>query len=54
MVRWSAGRQRQGLTSEEAVLAAAERGDVTLTRTAIIANCPIVRSTDGRALKGVR
>ena len=54
IVQWVDGRTRRELTSEEAVLDAVERGDVALTRTGIIANCPIIRSTDGLALKGVR
>jgi len=42
------------LQSEEQVLAAAERGDVTLEVTDIVVNCPITRSAGGQALKGVR
>lgn len=53
-VRWvrpAAGRE---LRSEEAILAAQERGDVSLTVTGVVLNCPIVRGVDGRALPGVR
>jgi hypothetical protein len=53
-VRWvrpAAGRE---LRSEEAILAAQERGEVTLTVTGVVLNCPIVRGVDGRALRGVR
>jgi len=54
MVDWVAGRTPRGLVSEEAVLAAEEKGDVKLTRTSIVINCPVVRSADGRGLRGVR
>jgi hypothetical protein len=54
MVEWAAGQQPRALVSEEAVLAAAEKGEVRLTRTRIVINCPIVRSADGRALTGLR
>jgi hypothetical protein len=49
--RPAAGRE---LRSEEAILAAQERGDVTLTVTGVEPNCPVVRGVDGRALPGVR
>jgi hypothetical protein len=42
------------LTSQEAVLEAAEEGEVELVPTRIVVNCPVVRSSDGTALKGVR
>ena len=42
------------LQSEEQVLAAAERGEVALDVTDIVVNCPITRSADGQALKGIR
>ncbi|MBA3588746.1 hypothetical protein [Methylibium sp.] len=54
VVRWAEGRGVRALTSEEAVLDAAEKGDVSITRTRIVVNCPVVRSADGRALRGVR
>ena len=53
MVRWKPGVTPHTLTSEEAVLAAEEKGEVELTRTKIVANWPVVRAR-GEALKGVR
>ncbi len=50
-LRPASGRELQ---SEEQVLAAAERGDVSLDVTDIVVNCPITRSVDGQPLKGVR
>lgn len=52
MVRWKAGVTPHTLTSEEAVLAAEEKGEVELTRTKIVANWPVVRAR-GAALQGV-
>jgi hypothetical protein len=42
LVRWKPGRPPRELRSEEAVLAAAEVGDVELEVTGIVVNCPIV------------
>ncbi|MGM9483998.1 DUF7482 domain-containing protein [Roseateles sp. NT4] len=53
MVRWKPGVAPHTLTSEEAVLAAEEKGEVELTRTRIVANWPVVRAR-GAALQGVR
>lgn len=41
-VRWQPGRTQQELKSEEVLLAAADRGDVVLTVTDIVLNCPII------------
>jgi hypothetical protein len=54
MVRWLRPAVRRELRSEEAVLAAADRGDVALDVTGTVANCPVVRDADGQALGGVR
>ena len=53
MVRWKPGVTPRTLKSEEAVLAAEEKGEVELTRTRIVANWPVVRAR-GAALQGVR
>lgn len=53
-VRWLASGSRRELRSEEEVLAAEERGEVALDVTDIVVNCPVTRSADGRALRGVR
>jgi len=53
MVRWKPGVTPHTLTSEEAVLAAQDKGEVELTRTKIVANWPVVRAR-GAALQGVR
>jgi hypothetical protein len=52
MVRWKPGATPHTLKSEEAVLAAEEKGEVELTRTKIVANWPVVRARGG-ALQGV-
>ncbi len=52
MVRWKPGITPHTLTSEEAVLAAQDKGEVELTRTKIVANWPVVRAR-GAALQGV-
>lgn len=54
LVHWKAPVNGRVLKSEEELLAAEEAGDVTLQPTQVVANCPIVRSVDGRALPGVR
>ncbi|WP_077037940.1 hypothetical protein [Pelomonas sp. KK5] len=52
MVRWKPGVAQHVLKSEEAVLAAEEKGEVELTRTKIVVNWPVVRVGDN-ALPGV-
>ena len=42
MVRWADGRTRQELRSEEAILAAEERGWLTTAVTSLVINCPVV------------
>ena len=54
MVRWAAGHTPKLIQSEEALLAAADKGELLLTRTTIVVNCPVLRLADGRALTGVR
>lgn len=54
MVRWLRPAAQRELRSEEAILAAAERGDVAIELTGVVANCPVVRNADGQALGGVR
>jgi len=53
MVRWKPGTTPRTLTSEEAVLAAEEKGEVELARTKIVANWPVVRAR-GAVLRGAR
>jgi hypothetical protein len=52
-VRWQAGRAPRELRSEEAVLAAAEQGDVLLEPTPVVLNCPIVQRDGQGVLPGV-
>ncbi len=54
MVRWLRPSAVRELRSEEQLLAAQERGELSLEVTGIVINCPITRSVDGLALKGVR
>ncbi|MDX5364135.1 MAG: hypothetical protein LPJ91_08285 [Pseudazoarcus pumilus] len=54
MVRWLRAEAVTELKSEEAVLAAEERGDLALEVTDIVINCPVTRSADGTALRGLR
>ena len=53
LVRWQGPAAVRELRSEEQVLAAQERGEVSLEVTDIVVNCPVTRSADGQALKGV-
>ncbi len=52
-VTWAAGKTPQTLKSEEAVLAAVDRGVVTLDATSVVLNCPIVHRGPKGALPGV-
>jgi hypothetical protein len=54
VVHWHAGHTPHLLDSEEAVLAAEERGELRLEVTAVVVNCPVVRAADGSLLPGVR
>jgi len=54
LVRWAPGQTPHTLRSEEQVLAAADRGQVTLTKTRVVANCPVVLDEAGGALRGAR
>jgi hypothetical protein len=54
MVKWRDPANKRELKSEEELLAAEERGQVTLTITDIVINCPITRGVTGHALRGVR
>lgn len=52
-VTWRPGRTPRELRGEEAVLDAAERGDVAIEPTPVVLNCPIVQRTGHGALPGV-
>ncbi len=51
-VTWAAGSTPMTLRSEEEVLAAIERGWVTMAPTDIVVNCPVVNSARGGLLPG--
>jgi hypothetical protein len=53
-VRMAAGGDSTSLTSEEAILSAQDAGKVTVTRTAIVINCPIVGTEHGGLLPGMK
>ena len=54
MVRWNALAPKREFKSEEDLLAAEEKREVSLEVTDIVVNCPVTRSASGQALKGVR
>ena len=54
MVRWSNPALRRELKSEEELLDAAEKKQVSLEVTDIVVNCPVTRRSNGTALRGVR
>jgi hypothetical protein len=51
-VTWQPGRNPRELRAEEAVLEAAEKGDVVLEATPVVLNCPIVQRSGQGALPG--
>jgi len=52
-VTWQPGRSPRELRAEEAVLDAAEKGDVRLEPTPVVLNCPIVQRPGQGALPGL-
>lgn len=54
MVRWNALAPKREFKSEEELLAAEEKKEVSLEVTDIVVNCPITRSGSSQSLKGVR
>jgi hypothetical protein len=52
-VTWQPGRPARELRAEEAVLDAAERGEVVLEPTPVVLNCPIVQRPGQGVLPGV-
>ena len=54
MVSWLKPEHIRELKSEEELLTAQDRGEVSLRITNIVANCPVVRSADGTRLLGSR
>jgi hypothetical protein len=52
-VTWKSAKPLTVLKSEETILAAQERGEVEITRTGIVINCPVVASEAG-SLPGVK
>ena len=53
LVNWNNPSAARDLKSEEAVLVAEERKEVSLEVTDIVVNCPVTRAHGGRALMGV-
>jgi hypothetical protein len=53
-VNWLPGHTPRVLKSEEAILAAADNGEVTVTPTRIVVNCPVIFSEQGGLLKGAK
>lgn len=54
MVRWADAAQKRELRSEEELLAAEDKQELSLEVTDIVVNCPVTRSDRGPSLKGVR
>ena len=53
-VNWLPGRTPRVLKSEEDILAAADKGEVAVTPTRIVVNCPVIFSEPGGLLKGAK
>ncbi len=53
-VSWNSGATPRVLKSEEAILEAKTRGEITLTKTNIVINCPIIFTPDGGKLPNVK
>jgi len=53
-VNWLPGHTPRVLKSEEAILAAADDGELTVTPTRIVVNCPVIFSEQGGLLKGAK
>ena len=53
-VAWLPGATRRVLTSEEAVLDAVERGELSLRITRVVVNCAVVSDDSGGLLPGAR
>ncbi len=53
-VTWLPGHEPRVLRSEEEVLAAADKGEVTIRETNIVINCPVIFSEQGGALPHVK
>ena len=54
MVNWKAPANARELKSEEEILAAEQKEELSLEITDIVVNCPVTRAHDGQALRGVR
>jgi hypothetical protein len=50
MVRWNDHSRPRALTSEQAIQAAADANEVSVERTSIVINCPIIWTASGGAL----
>jgi hypothetical protein len=53
-VTWLPGATPQLLRTEEALLQAADKGWVKIVPTRVVANCPVVMTAQGGALRGAR
>ncbi len=53
-VTWNTGATPRVLTSEEDVLGARDNGEVTLTKTNIVVNCPVIYTPQGGKLPLVK
>ncbi|MDQ2841514.1 MAG: hypothetical protein M3Y72_10855 [Acidobacteriota bacterium] len=53
-VAWNSGKQPRTLRSEEEILAAKSEGEVTVTKTNVVINCPIIFTPEGGKLPNVK
>lgn len=54
LVRWASSARVRELKSEEELLVAQEKREIALEVTSVVVNCPVTRSSGGKALRGVR
>lgn len=54
LVHWPKGSSVAEFRSEEALLAAQDKGLLSIEVTDVVVNCPVTRAADGQRLRGVR
>lgn len=54
LAKWVKTERVRELKSEAELLSAEDKGEISLTVTDIVVNCPVTKYTDGKSLHGVR